>query len=223
MNIFVARLNFDTDSEGLRAAFEAFGGFLDVNFRVHDFFLGRNNMRNFTQFFGSFQYDPANNNVHPMHKDWTPEMVERFKITKKNDDRVFLPIIPDLNLLLEDYHSGDKRFDYDYKFKPKYDPNELFKLKGKIENRFKAVIDRAMKDVSNIEKDDEKEYPVSDALMKKTFRKSWLARIGSKISGWGVSLIKRPAKKAIAKALTKSVIRMILNDLEEAKILKTKK
>ena len=52
------------------ASFNAFGGFLDINFRVHDFFLGRNNARNFMQFFGSFPYepseDPKKHNVHPM-------------------------------------------------------------------------------------------------------------------------------------------------------------
>lgn len=204
------------------ASFGAFGGFLDINFRVHDFFLGRNNMRNFTQFFGSFLYDPDNNNVHPMHKDWTPEMVQIFKISKKNDDRVFLPIIPDINLLIEGYDAGDRRFHYDYRFKPKYNPNSLFALKGKIKNRFIKIIDRGIGDISNIEKDDEKHYPISDQLLKKEFKKSFLGKIGSKISGWGVSLIKGPAKKAIAKSLTKTVIKMILKDLEEAKILKTK-
>lgn len=204
------------------ASFGAFGGFLDVNFRVHDFFLGRNNARNFIQFFGSFLYDPDNNNVHPMHKDWTPEMVEKFKITKEKDPRVFLPIIPDLNILLEGYKSGKKRFDYDCRFKPKYDPSELFALKGKIKNRFIEVIDRGIKDVSDIDKGD-KDHPISDALIRDAFRKSFFGRIGSKIGGWIISGLKRPVKKTIANLLTKIVIKTILNDLEDGKILKTKK
>ncbi|WP_350289588.1 hypothetical protein [uncultured Croceitalea sp.] len=206
------------------ASFGAFGGFLDVEFRLHDFFLGRNNMRNFVQYFGSFLYDPDNNNIHPMHKDWTPEMVKKFKITKgeDKDQRIFLPIIPDMNMLIEDYKSGENRYKYDYEPKPKYDPKELFSLKKKIETRFKKIIDRAMLDISNIEKDDEKQYPISNALLKKAFKKSFFGKITSKIGSWIVNGIKGPAKKAIAKSLTKTIMRMILNDLEEAKILKRK-
>lgn len=202
------------------ATFEAFGGFLDVNFRVHDFFLGRNNARNFIQFFGSFLYDPENNDVHPLHKNWTEEMVEKFKITKKDDTRVFLPIIPDLNLVLENYESGDKRYNYDCRYKPKYDPTELFELKDKIENRFKCVINRGIDDARRIEKNDI-DHPLSDELLKEVFKKSFFSRIGSKIGLRIVKGFKRPAKNALARFLTIQVIKIILNDLEDAKILTT--
>lgn len=40
MNIFVARLNFNTDSDGLRAAFEAFGK-VDAAKVINDHFTGK--------------------------------------------------------------------------------------------------------------------------------------------------------------------------------------
>jgi len=40
MNIFVARLNFNTDSDGLRAAFEAFGE-VDAAKVINDHFTGK--------------------------------------------------------------------------------------------------------------------------------------------------------------------------------------
>ena len=205
------------------ASFNAFGGFLDVNFRVHDFFLGRNNARNFLQFFGSFPYepssDPKKHNVHPMHEAWTPKMVETFEIRKKGDDTVYLPIIPDLNLLLEGKKSGENKYDYDVPHKPKYDPRRLFSLRENIENRFKHIIDRAIGDIDSIEKT-EVERPISKSLMEKEFRKSFFGKIGSKLGGLLINGIKKPAKKAIAKFLTKFVIKMILHDLEDRNILK---
>ena len=60
------------------ASFNAFGGFLDIEFRLHDFFLGRNNARNFLRYFGSLPYDKENGVVHPMHENWTEEMINRF-------------------------------------------------------------------------------------------------------------------------------------------------
>lgn len=206
------------------ASFNAFGGFLDIDFRVHDFFLGRNNARNFLQYFGSFPYEPSDDskkhNVHPIHENWTQEIVEKFKITKKGDERIYLPIIPDINLLIEDKKSGDNKYKYNVSNKPKYDANRLFSLRDKIENRFKKIIDRAENDISEIESDNQNKYPISNQLIKNEFKKSFFKRMGSKVSGWGIKLIKRPAKNAIAKLLTKFVIKMILEDLEERKILR---
>ena len=209
------------------ASFNAFGGFLDINFRVYDFFLGRNNARNFLQYFGSFPYepsdDPEKHNVHPMHEDWTPEMVEKFAIKKdKNSDKVFLPIIPDLNLLLENKEPGEDKYVYDIRFKPKYDSKRLFALRGKIENRFKSIIDTAVRGMEKIEKSD-KDYPISKALTKEQFKKSFFGRIGSKVNGWVVNGLKKPVKNALAKFLSKFVIKMILNDLEDRDILKNPK
>ena len=105
------------------------------------------------------------------------------------------------------------------RFKPKYDSNRLFALKGKIENRFKAIINRAILDISEIEKNDTN-HPISDKLIEKEFKKSFWDRLSSKFSGWLINGIKKPAKNAIAKFLTKFVIKMILHDLEDRKILK---
>jgi hypothetical protein len=205
------------------ASFNAFGGFLDVDFRVHDFFLGRNNARNFLQYFGSFPYepsdDPMKHNVHPMHADWTPEMVEKFRITSKGSNKIYLPIIPDLNLLLEGVASGEKKYVYDVPDKPKYDPSNLFALRGKIENRFKHVINRAFNDIVEMERND-KDHPISDSLLEEEFKKSFFGKIGSKISGWVISGVSNPVKNGISKFLTKFVIKMILHDLEDRKILK---
>src|SRR5690606_33184633 len=80
------------------SAVMAFAGLMDIGFRQHDYFLGRNNARNFLRFYFSLPYDPKANIVHPIHQNWTKEMVNAFLITKEG--QTYLPIIPDLNLLL---------------------------------------------------------------------------------------------------------------------------
>lgn len=202
----------------ISASFNAFGGFLDVNFRVHDFFLGRNNARNFVQYFGCIPYDPDNNNVHPIHREWTNEMVEKFKVSKRGDERIFLPIIPDLNLLLEGKKPGDDRYSYTYKDKPKYNPSELFKLKKNIYNRFKKVLDKGFDSLE--EKSEEDSHtPISDALIRREYRRNWFQRMGDNITSWVVGKFKNPAKKTIANLLSKFVIKSILEDLEEMEVL----
>src|SRR6185436_18633893 len=76
----------------------AFGGFLDIDFRHHDFFLGRDNARNFFRTYFTLEYNEAKGIIHPIHKDWSKEMRELFKMPGK-DGSIYLPIIPDLYFL----------------------------------------------------------------------------------------------------------------------------
>jgi hypothetical protein len=121
----------------------AFGGFLDISFRQHDFFLGRNNARNFVRYFFSFPYnnsnDPEKYDVHPIHRKWTQDMVDTFIF--KKDGQSYLPIIPDLYLFSQDDEQRKmQRTHYDVKVLPKYNPEEIFKLEEKIQNRFKKIL-----------------------------------------------------------------------------------
>ncbi len=207
------------------ASFQAFGGFLDVNFRVHDFFLGRNNARNFVRYFGSLPYDPDNSIIHPIHKNWTPEMVKRFKVYKyeeEGDNRIFLPIIPDLNMLLENKKPADDRYNYTYKEKPKYDAKELISLKSNISNRFKRILDKVEEEVLSKDEKADDETPITDSWMNYSFRRNWFQRRLDSITSWIAKGFKKPGKKFLASSLTKFTIKTILEDLEKMKILKTK-
>ncbi|MCE7990946.1 MAG: hypothetical protein HEP71_03160 [Roseivirga sp.] len=137
---------------------EAFSGFIDVNFRHHDFFLGRNNARNFLRAFLSVPYDPDNHIVHPLHTDqyWTEEMRQRFMIhlnvTEKDDqgnetkvEKQFLPLIPDINLLLEEAEQPEREplywiSDYSVPEKPKVTEASINSLKDSIYLRTSAMV-----------------------------------------------------------------------------------
>jgi hypothetical protein len=226
----------------------AFGGFLDINFRQHDFFLGRNNARTFFRYFFSFpcKYDPAEfekREVHPIHQHWTKEMIDLFLITHEGEN--FLPIIPDLNMLLESPEQREKmRYNYTIKEKPSYDPENLFRLKDAITNRFKTMLDIIQKrDFKALKEKERKDrFDKLTATGKKRELKleeekklgleraqAWMNKYNktgmlSKIGGWLLGPIKKAGigwgKKIASKKLAEKTIHTLLKDLGERGLLK---
>ena len=227
----------------------AFGGFLDIRFRQHDFFLGRNNARNFFRYFFSFPFNDGSKDIndkviHPIHATWTPEMIEAFKI--EHNGQTFLPIIPDLNILSEDPADKKKRqYRYDIPQLPLYDPESLFKLLPAIEQRFRRIIEvlktrdfskekkdakeKLLRQLPEKERGKEMERELEMELKMKQAR-TWMDKF-YKPAGRVSSLmnrIKKPfinlgfrfAKGIIAKRLTKKTINSILNDLAGKGLLK---
>lgn len=76
-------------------ALGGFSGFLDRRFRVHDYFLGRKNCRNFLYSYFGFLVEKGKHGEHPLFKDWTDAMVAKYRILwRSTDTHDFLPIIP---------------------------------------------------------------------------------------------------------------------------------
>ncbi len=90
-------------------ALGAFGGFLDIQFRHHDFFLGRDNARSLIRKHLSLPYDEATGGRHPIHKNWSKPMINQFKYTEGG--KTYLPIIPDMTLLLQDQKADGQKAD----------------------------------------------------------------------------------------------------------------
>lgn len=189
----------------------AFGGFLDINFRHHDFFLGRNNSKNFFKIYFSFEYDPANNNVHFIHKDWTPEMVEKFKYTDPDTKKIFLPIIPDLNELNKKTLNPIRRTVNEW---PEFNPDNLIKLQPKLEARVKQMSEILVS--GSMFKKDQKEYPAVQKIMETHYKKS----IWSPILKYILKIVYKLFKGKIAKEASRLVIEMVLKDLEDKKLIK---
>ncbi|MGB6035197.1 MAG: hypothetical protein WBG42_02935, partial [Cryomorphaceae bacterium] len=120
-------------------ALGAFSGFLDLKFRHHDFYLGRNNARNYIRAFLSVPYDPKNKNIHPLHRNefWTEDMRKKFKITMKG--KTYLPIIPDMNLLIENKAPDTDKYSYSIPEIPQISKQDLATLKDGIYLRSSAI------------------------------------------------------------------------------------
>lgn len=220
-------------------SFEAFGGFLDINFRTHDFFLGRNNARNFFRFFFSIPFDEQNR--HPIHKDWTTEMISVFGFRNSKDERIYLPIVPDLNLL--NAHQLDKELTksnrafiannafslsaidtrtYSIPERPKYNPQILFSLETTIEKRFRCILDSLSQqilqpDSAATEKTDS---TISDKWIKDHYAPGLWQHFKKQLFRLFIRTAFAGSKRTITKTLTAKFIQALLKDLDEKKLLK---
>ena len=122
-----------------------FGGFLSRAFREHDFQLGRRNAQHFLQ--SVFALPDQEGNRNPLFDvGWTEAARGRFRIVEGPDsqdrprgaepgpgDRVYLPIIPVMNAAAAPVGLPDW---------PTYSQDQLATLRGQVETRLGAVVDR---------------------------------------------------------------------------------
>ncbi len=120
-------------------AIDGFGGFFDIEFRIHDFFLGRDNARNFLRHFFSFEYDKEK--PHPLFKSLNEEALNRFAKSQKNAKKM-MPIIPDMNKVSG---SNESPFKYTIPDFPKLNLKLYGKYKKPIMNRIKTMIRKEVK------------------------------------------------------------------------------
>lgn len=183
------------------AALEAFGGFIDIRFRHHDFYLGRNNARNFLRAFFSLPYDtenPANN--HPIHQGWTQAMIDRFIVTI--DGKNYLPIIPDMNLLLEDKKpTREEAKKYSLPNLPKIEEEVVYELEKYLKKRIRKVT----------------RILIENVLKRKSDLAWWQVLKRAKRSVRDTILF--GGNRLVASKVNDLIIRTILKDLEERGLL----
>lgn len=195
----------------------AFGGFLDISFRHHDFFLGRDNARNFFKVYFSFEYDPDNNNIHPIHRNWTIDMINAFKF--KREGKYFLPIIPNLFELKDKFDKVDRNpYERTVKNWPQYDANKLLQLSDKMEARVKKIIELTYKKITDSKEDNN--HPKTNYIVQKYYRENIFTRFSGWIGSKTLSIIFQTNKNKIARKISKALIEKVLKDLEEKMLLK---
>lgn len=209
-------------------SFSAFGGFLSKEFRHHDYFLGRNNARNFFQYFFSLEYDPDNGRVHPIHANWSQDMIHILKVeSPAGSGRFFLPIVPDMNLVLMSQQPGGVPKDhfrfYDFPKMPRYKAERLMKLKPEITERINELLILANK---RLKEEKEKKIDLNQAekkklenLLKQLLGKNWIQRRVADVGGWFTNRIIDIGIASKKKDLADATIEYILTDLAEKGLL----
>jgi hypothetical protein len=201
----------------------AFGAFLDIDFRHHDFFLGRDNARNFLRTFFTLEYyedekDPSKNRIHPIHKGWSKEMIDLFKMPGKNGS-FYLPIVPDLNFLKEKLDGTYKGpFQRTVKEWPVYNPEPLFALKEKMTDRAEKMLELAYSKMTAAK--EKSAVPVTEAWIKHHYRKNCWQKFTGWVGSGVIRFLLRTNKRKIADRLTKAAITWVLKDLETKGLLK---
>jgi hypothetical protein len=189
-------------------AMEAFSGFLDRKFRHHDFFLGRNNARNFIRAYLSVPYDPANNVIHPLHRDkyWTKAMRNRLKIELKDKNgrvKTYLPLIPDMNLLIDNRANDEDIYKYDVPDIPQIPKSKIKQLEDKVYLRSSAMLSQLL------------ELPYETERKKPGF----LGRVLGKIVEWFDQAIRKKLRSYGANWASAKVIKWFTKELENAGLL----
>ncbi len=213
----------------------AFAGLLDIRFRQHDFFLGRDNARNFYRTYFSlpcrlktkqegnetvlvepFEIEEA----HPIHKNWSSEMIAKFKRITKDKFTVLLPIIPDLYVLKEIDDTGKERdpSKRTVPVLPLYDAENLFALKDKMKARVEKMLELSYAKITKKETTDKN--PLTAGWTEKHYRSNWWKKLMSWIGGGILRVLFIWKKGKLASGITQAAIEWILKDLEEKKLLK---
>jgi hypothetical protein len=123
-------------------ALGGFSGFFSREFRKHDYFLGRDNCRNFLRYIFSYGYPMTKENVawdllKPIHRKWSQEMINSFGV--ESNGKLFLPLIPDFSKLEEGdnwkfwYHT-ERNF-------PSIPLSSVMGLKSPVERRVREMVD----------------------------------------------------------------------------------
>ncbi|WP_299555991.1 patatin-like phospholipase family protein [Seonamhaeicola sp.] len=120
-------------------AIGGFGGFLDIEFRKHDFFLGRKNARNFLRGIMLMEYDK--DDPDNLFYGVSDEAVKKFK--RVVGGKVFMPIIPDVSKLDPDDDSNPSR--YEIQDFPKFNKDAFIKMEKPVKNRIKAILKAELK------------------------------------------------------------------------------
>lgn len=121
-----------------------FGGFIDIEFRKHDFFLGRDNARNFLRGIMFMEYDETNPNS--LFHGVSDEAIKKFgrKIEQPDGSKkIFMPIIPDVSKLDPNDDSNPAR--YTVQEFPKFDRKAFRELEKPIKTRTKAILKAELK------------------------------------------------------------------------------
>ena len=204
----------------------AFGGLLDQEFRKHDFSLGRDNARKFFQYWFTLEYfGPGDERTHPIHRDWSPQMIEKFKVGsgKGNYEMIFLPIIPDMSLIERGITAREAMLDaYTMPHLPQFNPEALFRQRKNIQGRLLRIILLAYKKLyqKNTHKPGNSPHQLTDEWMEEYYHKNLLKKTGR----WTRKKAAKAAfhllvKKRFAKDVTEKIIIGILKDLEKRGIL----
>ena len=201
----------------------AFGGFLDIEFRHHDFFLGRDNAENFFRYYFAFEYkkdiaNPSASIIHPIHQSWTEEMVEVFKQAGP-DGKTYLPIIPDMNLLKERKTGTEKnKWDYSVKTRPMYDPTALFDQRKAMEDRFEKILDIIK--ATLVSKNESTKNTETGKWMDKYYHSTWFDKVKGYLFNRVLTGGFNTAKPGLARNVAEMAVKYVLTDLDKKGFLK---
>lgn len=191
------------------SALGGFGGFLDIEFRKHDFFLGRDNARNFLRAYFMLEYDEEN--PHPLFKDLTEEAKDIFlkKVDTNDGDakKSCFPVIPDMHYIQAKKDKKTNPYAYEIPKFPQIKDGYFESIEASLKNRVNVILDYEVQEY--LKKEDNKEY------------ESWFKKRKGKFIGGIKRMVIKYFKKYLVKLLTQKIIGVMKKDFTKRKMMNT--
>ena len=199
-------------------ALSGFAGFINKDFRVHDYMLGRKNCQSFLRYY--FHLDEEH---HPSTSQWTDELRNSYSYENVKTKKIMLPIIPDFRIESKKIEKGRTLF---FPFINEDNTNglvfpvinyqqHLFPLEKLMNNRIKNLVDISYDYFRK--KEDNAKIPMIKRRNELVFIKN------SQIKIWkilGYTFMKSVGNRFLAKTLSNKLTNIIIEELYKYKLLK---
>lgn len=195
-------------------ALSGFAGFLNREFRVHDYMLGQKNAQNFLRYYFLTENTEG----------WSDEMIKKFGLKDKNTGEQKVPLIPDFSI------KKRTQGNYGIEFSPNIEsekklpdfPNvgykqTLVQIEPQLKKRVKQLVKSSFSEFRNLEKPQETLHPLVQERNKKFLfhsARTWLRKQAGNLfmSVVGVNLI--------TKTITNKVMNTLITELSDYGLLK---
>lgn len=194
-------------------AIAGFSGFLNREFRIHDYMLGQKNAQNFLRYYF----------ITEKTENWSEEMIHKFGLIDKKTGTVKVPIIPDFSI--KEREKGKYGVDFFPNIESEnklpifpsvaYDPL-ILNLEKKLKERVQRIVKNSFQEFRNLEKSKKEEHPLIVKRSEKLFfngSRTWLRKKAGNLfmNIIGINLI--------TKTITKKAIDTLITELSNYELL----
>ena len=195
-----------------------FAGFINRDFRVHDFMLGRKNCQSFLRHYFHLEEDH-----HPSVAQWNDSLKEKYAFVDSSTKKIMLPIIPDFRIESKQIENGRMRF-YPYINEnntngltfPSINYSEnILPLEKILNKRIKTIVDVSYDYLRKM--DNNATIPIIKKRNDLLFIKNIKVKIW-KILGY--TFMKTVGSRFIVKTISNKITNIIIEELYKNKLLK---
>lgn len=199
-------------------ALSGFAGFINKDFRVHDYMLGRKNCQSFLRYYFHLDED-----LHPSGSEWTDSLKNDYAFPDSKTKKIMLPIIPDFRIESKKIENNRTRF-YPYinesntnglAFPSINYQENILPLENLLNKRIKSIVDISYDYLRK--KDDNATIPLIKKRNELVFIKNFKIKIWKVL---GYSFMKTVGNRFIARTLSNKITNIIIEELFKYKLLK---
>ncbi|KFC19677.1 patatin-like phospholipase family protein [Chryseobacterium sp. FH1] len=195
-----------------------FAGFINKDFRIHDYMLGRKNCQSFLRYYFHLEEE-----LHPSMSEWSESLKDQYAFIDNITKKIMIPIIPDFRIESKAIQGDNTRF-YPYinesntnglTFPSINYQENLIPLEKVLNRRLKSIVDITY---DHLRKNDDKAtIPVIKRRNELVFIKNFKVRVWRFL---GYTFMKSVGNRFIARTLSNKITNIIIEELFKYELLK---